>query len=127
MEIRQETDGERKSFIARRSLEGLSEWFGIPESREAYIRESRDQLLFLRLQGRGAGRVPLPERNGEGYGGDCHGYAKRAVSKTVKFHAVILIEHMFHIKSRGVEFADQRSCLLFFIKTIYKYRKIWYK
>ncbi len=46
MEIRQETDGERKSFIARRILEGLSEWFGIPESREAYIRESRDQLFF---------------------------------------------------------------------------------
>ena len=42
MEIRQETE----SFIARRILEGLSEWFGIPESREAYIRESRDQLFF---------------------------------------------------------------------------------
>lgn len=72
--------------------------------------------VFLRLQGRGAGRVPLPERNGEGCGGDCHGYAKRAVSKTVKFHAVILIEHMFHIKSRGVEFADQRLLFVIFYK-----------
>ena len=35
MEIRQETDGERKSFIARRILEGLSEWFGIPSRNPA--------------------------------------------------------------------------------------------
>lgn len=35
-----------KSEIARTILESLSDWFGIPESREDYIEDSKKQLFF---------------------------------------------------------------------------------
>ena len=38
-------DAETKRGIARSILEALPEWFGIPEAREAYIRESADQIM----------------------------------------------------------------------------------
>lgn len=46
MEIRQITDPEQKRQVARVILEALPDWFGIPEAREAYIRESADQPFF---------------------------------------------------------------------------------
>jgi len=46
MEIRQLTNAEEKQNVARIVLEALPEWFGIPESREAYIKESADKLFF---------------------------------------------------------------------------------
>ena len=35
-----------KASISRQILEALPEWFGIPEAREAYINDSREQLFF---------------------------------------------------------------------------------
>ncbi|WAA08959.1 GNAT family N-acetyltransferase [Fervidibacillus albus] len=44
--IKRITDKNRKQLIAREILEGLPEWFGIEEAREAYISNSADQELF---------------------------------------------------------------------------------
>lgn len=38
--------GEERQRIARRVLEALPDWFGIPEARESYIRESEEQFFF---------------------------------------------------------------------------------
>ena len=40
------TDSWEKMRIAREILEALPEWFGIPEARENYIKNSADQLFF---------------------------------------------------------------------------------
>lgn len=40
------TDSCEKMRIAREILEALPEWFGIPEGRENYIKNSVDQLFF---------------------------------------------------------------------------------
>ena len=45
-EIRQIMDPVEKGRIARLVLEALPDWFGVEESREAYIRESREQAFF---------------------------------------------------------------------------------
>ena len=46
MEIRQLTDSTEKQAVTRLILEALPEWFGIPEAREAYIRESAGRIFF---------------------------------------------------------------------------------
>ena len=46
MKICRVTSNEEKQRITRQVLEALPEWFGIPEARENYISESRDQLFF---------------------------------------------------------------------------------
>ena len=46
MAIRQITDPARKQQIVREILEALPDWFAVPESREAYIRDSAGQVLF---------------------------------------------------------------------------------
>ena len=46
MKISRITDGEQKERIARGILEALTDWFEVSETREAYIRESRDQIFF---------------------------------------------------------------------------------
>ncbi len=46
MNIIQLTEGEAKQQAARAVLEALPEWFGIPEAREQYIRESAEQRFF---------------------------------------------------------------------------------
>lgn len=46
---------EQRAAIARQILEKLPDWFGIPESREAYIRESRTQPFWADIEG-GAAR-----------------------------------------------------------------------
>ena len=40
-----------RAAIAREVLEALPDWFGIPESREAYIRDSRAQPFWADLEG----------------------------------------------------------------------------
>lgn len=45
--IRTVTDAEEKRKIARAILEALPEWFGIPEAREDYIRESADETMIV--------------------------------------------------------------------------------
>lgn len=42
---------EQKRAIARAVQTDLPEWFGIPESMEAYIRESADQPFFAAKEG----------------------------------------------------------------------------
>lgn len=44
-------DAAEKQRIARMILEALPHWFGIPEAREAYIRESADQLMVASWTG----------------------------------------------------------------------------
>ena len=44
--IRQIEDPDRKSQITREILEALPDWFGVPESREAYIRDCRGMAFF---------------------------------------------------------------------------------
>lgn len=45
MQIQTIDDRQGKQRIARVILELLPEWFGIPEAREAYIRESADEIM----------------------------------------------------------------------------------
>ncbi len=40
-------DAEEKRKIARLILEALPEWFGIPEARENYIRESAGEIMVI--------------------------------------------------------------------------------
>ena len=46
-------DAAEKQRIARTILESLTDWFGIPEAREAYIRDSVDQLMVASRDGDG--------------------------------------------------------------------------
>ena len=45
MIIREITDTKEKQDIARFILESLTDWFGVSESRESYIRESADRFF----------------------------------------------------------------------------------
>ena len=49
--IRIVSDTEEKRGIARSILEALPEWFGIPEARETYIRESADEITVVSEDG----------------------------------------------------------------------------
>ena len=44
-------DAEEKRGIARLILERLPEWFGIPEAREAYIKEAADEIMVASEEG----------------------------------------------------------------------------
>lgn len=50
MDICMITDKAEKERIAREVLSELPEWFGIPESTEAYIRQSAEQPFFAALE-----------------------------------------------------------------------------
>ena len=61
-QVREVTDPEEKTRIAREVLEALTEWFEVPEYRENYIQESREQVLFAaELNGETAGFLCLKE------------------------------------------------------------------
>lgn len=51
MEIRQIFENQKKQDITRRILEALPEWFGIPEAREGYIRDSVEKPFFCAYEG----------------------------------------------------------------------------
>lgn len=51
MEITQLTCAAEKQAAAREILEALPEWFGIPEAREEYIKNSAAELCFAALEG----------------------------------------------------------------------------
>lgn len=51
MDIRQITDDAERAHIAREILEALTDWFGIPESREDYIRQSAGKPFFCAYDG----------------------------------------------------------------------------
>jgi GNAT superfamily N-acetyltransferase len=44
-------DRQQKQRVARAILEALPEWFGIPEARENYIRESADEIMLVSSEG----------------------------------------------------------------------------
>ena len=46
MKIIQIENDEDKKYITRTILEELPEWFGIPEAREEYIRNSAEKAFF---------------------------------------------------------------------------------
>ena len=46
MTIREVTDPIEKAKIVQLILEALTDWFEVPESREAYIRESGSRLMY---------------------------------------------------------------------------------
>ena len=46
MNITKITNNTEKQTITRTILEALPDWFGIPEAREEYIEESRDNIFF---------------------------------------------------------------------------------
>ena len=48
--VRQIDSPDHRAAIARQVLEALLDWFGIPESREAYIRDSRAQPFWADLE-----------------------------------------------------------------------------
>ena len=48
--IRKIESQDEKRAIARTVLEALPDWFGVPEAREQYIRESADRLMFADLR-----------------------------------------------------------------------------
>lgn len=51
MHITRITDDQQKQAVARRILEALPEWFGIPESREEYIADSTGRIFFCAMEG----------------------------------------------------------------------------
>lgn len=48
--VRQIEDENEKRRIARKILEALPDWFGIPEAREGYIEESAKHLFFAAIE-----------------------------------------------------------------------------
>ena len=48
--IRKIEDKQEKRAISRTILEALPDWFGVPEAREHYIRESADRLMFAAME-----------------------------------------------------------------------------
>lgn len=48
--VRQIIDKNEKMETARQILEALPDWFGIPEAREEYIKESGEQLFFAAIE-----------------------------------------------------------------------------
>ena len=60
--IRQVTDPAEKAKISREILESLPDWFGVKESREAYIRDSAAQPFFAAFEaGQAIGFLCLKE------------------------------------------------------------------
>ena len=61
-EIRTIESAEEKRRICREILEALPEWFGIPEARAEYVRESADKIFLCAMeQGEPAGFLYLKE------------------------------------------------------------------
>ena len=60
--IRQIDDPQQKNNIARDILYALPEWFGIPEARAEYVRESADKIFLCAMeQGEPTGFLYLKE------------------------------------------------------------------
>lgn len=51
MKIKQVTNDTEKQYITRSILEELPDWFGIPEAREEYIKESMSKEFFSAYDG----------------------------------------------------------------------------
>lgn len=51
MLLKQLTETEEKQKIVREVLEALPDWFGIPEAREVYIKDSAEQICIAAFDG----------------------------------------------------------------------------
>ena len=67
MHIIQIVNDEDKKSITRNILEELPEWFGIPEAREEYIRDSEGESLLLCHGKRKRLGIFVSQRNGKRY------------------------------------------------------------
>ena len=85
--IRIVCSAEEKCRIARLILEALTDWFGIPEARETYIRESADEIMLV------------SEENGESNGFLC---LKETGKDTVEL-AVMGVLPEYHRKGIGTK------------------------
>ena len=85
--IRIVCSAEEKRRIARLILETLTDWFGIPEARETYIRESADEIMLV------------SEENGEPNGFLC---LKETGKDTVEL-AVMGVLPEYHRKGIGTK------------------------
>ncbi len=85
MIVRRIEEQDKKQRIAREVLEALTEWFEVPEYRENYIQESRDQIFFA------------AEENGEAAGFLC---LKETGKPTVEL-AVMGVKKTFHRRGIG--------------------------
>ena len=64
--IKQIFDPEEKRQITRQILESLPDWFGIPEAREEYIKNSEEQIFYAAIeQDRVVGFIYLKETGKE--------------------------------------------------------------
>ena len=64
--IKQILDAEEKKRITRQILEALPDWFGIPEAREEYIKNSVEQIFFAAFeQDKAVGFIYLKETGKE--------------------------------------------------------------
>ena len=91
MEIHNVLDPIEKQRIARSILEALPDWFGVPESREEYIRESTDLPFFA------------------AYDGDCPiGFVclKETGKETVELHVMGVLKE-YHRKSAGRKLVER--------------------
>ena len=62
MIIEQIIDRNEKEIISRQILEALPDWFGIPEARENYISDSREQIMLAAKEnGKPLGFICLKE------------------------------------------------------------------
>lgn len=62
MNLQMISNQEEKEFISRTILESLPDWFGIPEAREEYIRDSYGRPFFCAyINGEAAGFLYLKE------------------------------------------------------------------
>lgn len=60
IEIKEITDKNEKENIAREILYDLPEWFGLPESTEAYIKDSKDKaFLAVFVEGKAGGFIVI--------------------------------------------------------------------
>lgn len=62
MRVEQILNTDEKKKVAREILEALPDWFGIPEAREEYIRDSAEQICIAAMEeGQAAGFLCLKE------------------------------------------------------------------
>ena len=103
------TDPERKERTARSVLEALPEWFEVEESRERYIRESRDEPFFAAFSENGpAGFLCLKETGKE--------TVELAVMGVLKeFHRHGIGKALFQAARA---FAEERGYALMQVKTV---------
>ena len=122
---KEKTEDSQKQAIAHTILEALPDWFGIPEAREEYIRESAGKLffcaydeetpigfLYLKETGKDTAEIAVmgvrKERHRQGLGKKLFGSAKEAARKAGYSFLQVKTVQMGH-------YADYDSTNLFYL------------